>query len=103
MILLGNFLLAIGNLLGAVISIFIFLFIARAVLSWVNPDPTNVIVQFINNSTDPILVRVRGRIPAIGVFDLSVLVVILVLYFLDTFLVNSIISYGRKMLAAVGV
>lgn len=98
MLLFGYFLKAVAQLLGAVIGIFIFLFIARAILSWVSPDPRNPIVQFINNTTEPILSRVRSKIPPLGMFDLSVLVVILVLYFLDNFLVGSIRAYGELFL-----
>lgn len=95
MVLIANFLAAVGNLLGALISIFIFLFIARAVLSWVSPDPRNPIVQFIYNATEPVLARVRSKIPPLGMFDLSVLLVILLLYFLSTFLVQSILDYAH--------
>ena len=100
MILLGHFLNAVGGLLGAVINIFVFLFIARAILSWVSPDPYNPIVQFINNTTEPILSRVRAKIPPMGMLDLSVIVVILLLYFLNTFLVGAITDYAKQCLIA---
>ena len=95
-IILGNFFVAIGTLLGGVINIFIFLMIARAVISWVSPDPRNMLVQFIYGATEPILSRVRGKIPPIGMLDLSVIVVILGLYFLDNFLVETILQFGHK-------
>ena len=65
--------------------------IIRALLSWVNPDPYNPIVQFLNNITEPVLYRVRQLIPisSIGI-DFSPLIVILIIIFLQSFLVNSI-------------
>ena len=65
--------------------------IIRALLSWVNPDPYNPIVQFLNSITEPVLYRVRQLIPmsSIGI-DFSPIVVILVIIFLQSFLVSSI-------------
>jgi len=63
----------------------------RALLSWVNPDPYNQIVRFIHYVTEPVLYRVRALIPInFGGMDFSPIVVILGIYFLDTFLVNSL-------------
>ena len=65
--------------------------IIRALLSWVNPDPYNPIVQFLNSITEPVLYRVRQLIPmsSIGI-DFSPIVVILIIIFLQSFLINSI-------------
>ncbi|MCC6221428.1 MAG: YggT family protein [Deltaproteobacteria bacterium] len=98
MILFGNFLNAMAEILSILISFFIFLFVARAVLSWVNPDPRNVIVQFISNTTDPILARIRSKIPPLGMLDLSVFVAILLLIFIDKFVVASMKLYAMELL-----
>ena len=79
MIILGYFLNAVGTVLGTVITILMWLFIAHAVLSWVSPDPRNPIVNFIYSATNPMLSRVRSKIKPIGMFDLSVIIVLLVL------------------------
>ncbi len=100
MIVLGYFLLAVAQLLDAVLWFVIFLMFARAILSWVSPDPYNPIVQFINSSTEPILEPVRRRIPPLGMFDVSLMIVILVLYFLQTFLVGVLGTYASQMLRA---
>ena len=94
MILLANLLIGIAQLLSSLISIFIILFVARAILSWVSPDPYNPIVRFINNCTEPILYRVRRKMPPLGMFDLSVIVVILVLYFVQIVVCQSLLDYG---------
>lgn len=102
MILLGRFLLAVGYTLEAVLNVFVFLLIARAVLSWVSPDPNNPIVQFINLSTEPLLAKIRAKIPPLGMLDLSVMVAILSVYFLKIFLAGSILDYGTRILISAG-
>ncbi|MCC6933749.1 MAG: YggT family protein [Deltaproteobacteria bacterium] len=97
MILIANLLIGIAQLLSSLITIFIILFIARAILSWVSPDPYNPIVRFINNCTDPILYRVRQKMPPLGMFDLSVLVVILLLYFAQMVICQSLLEYGEVL------
>ena len=64
--------------------------IIRAVISWVNPDPYNPIVQFLYRSTEPVLQPVRRAVPIGWGIDFSPLVVILAIMFLDQFLVASL-------------
>ena len=65
--------------------------IARAVISWVSPDPYNPIVQFLYRATDPVLEPIRRMLPGGGFgIDFSPLIVILAIYFLDEFLVRSL-------------
>ena len=94
MIVLGHFLIALAGLLKGILSIFYFLFIIRFILSWVNPDPGNMLVQFLYGVTEPILVQIRKRIPPIGMFDLSIVVVLLLLFFIQEFLVATLADYG---------
>ncbi|MCB0325605.1 MAG: YggT family protein [Bdellovibrionales bacterium] len=103
MILLGRLLIAVAGILNSVIFIFYCLLLAHVVLSWVSPDPRNPIVQFIYSATEPVLARVRGRMPSFGMFDLSPILVFLALYFLDAFLVNSMADYGHYFLMNAGV
>ena len=65
--------------------------VARAVLSWVNPDPFNPIVRFLYRVTEPVLRPIRRRLPTMGMgLDLSPMLVILAIYFLQAFLVESL-------------
>ena len=91
MFILGNFLSATAQILKIILELYMWVIIIRALLSWVNPDPYNPIVQFLNSITEPVLYRVRQLIPmsSIGI-DFSPIVVILVIIFLQSFLVNSI-------------
>ncbi len=64
--------------------------IARAVLSWVSPDPNNPIVRIIYQFSEPLLYPVRRRVPYMGGVDLSPILVLLAVMFLDNFLVPSL-------------
>ena len=63
MFVLANFLFAAASVLGMVITLYIYVIIARAIISWVNPDPYNPIVRFLYNATEPVLYRVRRTFP----------------------------------------
>jgi YggT family protein len=87
----GNVLLALANLVHLVLLAYMWIIIARAILSWVNPDPFNPIVRFLYRVTEPVLRPIRDRLPTLSMgIDLSPMVVILAIYFLDTFLVYSL-------------
>ena len=88
---LSLFLHALAQVLNIVFTMYMWIIIIRALLSWVNPDPNNPIVQFLYSITEPVLYRVRKAIPMPGMgLDLSPIIVILALIFLQTFLVGSL-------------
>ncbi len=94
----GNLLLALANILHIALNIYMWVIIARAILSWVNPDPYNPIVRFIYNITEPVLHAVRSRIPVnLGGIDFTPMIVLLAIVFLDNFLVSSLISMAHRM------
>ena len=101
MIALGNLMIAVAGILHSVFFIFYILLLAHVVLSWVSPDPRNPIVSFIYQATEPILSKVRNKIPPLGMLDVSPIVVFLVLYFLDAFLVSSLNDYGMSFKRAL--
>ncbi len=99
MFIIGYLLMAIARVLDFVLLFFMILIIARAVLSWVSPDPYNPIVRFIHNVTEPILYRVRKTLPLVfGGIDFSPIIVFLVIMFLRDFAVNSLIGLSRALL-----
>ncbi len=64
------------------ISIFLYAVIIRAILSWfagMNMG-NNPILSLLNSITEPVLAPVRKVLPPVGMFDLSAMVVILILY-----------------------
>lgn len=91
MFVLANFLLATASVLQLVLSLYMWIVIARALVSWVNADRYNPIVRFLENATDPLLYRVRRALPfQTGGIDFSPLIVLLGIYFLQAFLVESL-------------
>ncbi|MBF0211095.1 MAG: YggT family protein [Desulfamplus sp.] len=91
MFVLGNFLKAVAIVLDYILSIFMWIIIARAVLSWVNPDPYNNIVRFIHNTTEPLLYQIRRRMPFdFGGIDVSPIIAMLGIIFLQNFLVGTL-------------
>jgi YggT family protein len=63
MFILGNLLAALASVIGLVLNLYMWIIIARAVISWVNPDPYNPIVRFLYSITDPVLLAIRRRLP----------------------------------------
>ncbi|WP_448874871.1 YggT family protein [Desulfobulbus propionicus] len=90
MFMLGNFLLAIAKLINFVLSAYVWIVIARAVITWVNADPYNPVVRFLRQVTDPILMRIRRYVPIMGGLDLSPMILILIIIFLQSFLVPTL-------------
>lgn len=97
LIILGNILGGIAFVLNMVLQIAIILVIVSAVISWVNPDPYNPIVRFLRESTEPMLLPIRRKIPPLqGRFDLSPLILLFALYFLQVALVGSLQDLSVK-------
>ncbi|MGD9151038.1 MAG: YggT family protein, partial [Desulfobacterales bacterium] len=91
MFVFRNLLVATATVVDYVLVFFMIITIARAVLSWVSPDPYNPIVRFIHNVTEPVLIQIRKRLPMMyGGIDFSPIIVILIIIFLRIFVVNSL-------------
>lgn len=91
MFFVGNFMGAVAHILAVVLRLYIWLIIIRALVSWVQPDPRNPIVQFLIRVTEPVLAPIRRRLPTTGIgIDFSPMIVILTIYFLQGFLVASL-------------
>jgi YggT family protein len=97
MFVLANLLNAVAYLLDILLTIYMYIIIARAVISWVNPDPYNPIVRFLHQVTDPVLYRVRRVLPPMGAIDLSPLVVLLAIIFLQRFLISSLFDLVHRL------
>ena len=96
--ILGNLLQATAQILNIVLQLYMWIIIVRALLSWVNPDPYNPIVQFLNSITEPVLYRVRQLIPMSGMgIDFSPIIVILAIVFLQSFVVQSLGTLAMRL------
>lgn len=98
MLILSNFFMAVAIVLDYALNIYLWIVIASAVLSWVNPDPYNPIVRFLRKATEPVFYQIRKHLPVtFGGMDMSPIVVFLVIIFLQNFLVKSLIGLSRSM------
>ena len=81
---IGNtFILTIIKFVIFMLQIYMYIMIARALISWVNPDPYNPIVQFLRMATDPVLRFIRRYVPPIGgALDLTPMIVVFAIYFI---------------------
>jgi YggT family protein len=91
MFVLGNFVDAIAEVLRIVLTIYMWIVIISALISWVNPDPYNPIVRFLFSVTEPVFATVRRLLPFpyMGI-DFSPLIVLLIIIFLQQFLVTTL-------------
>jgi len=98
MFIFSNFLTALAVVVDYALVIYMWIVIARAVLSWVSPDPYNPIVRFIHNLTEPVLYQIRKRVPVIfGGIDLSPIIVFLAIIFLRKFVVSSLYGLAQSL------
>lgn len=93
----GNLILAMAQVINLGLTIYMWIVIIRALISWVSPDPYNPIVRFLYRLTEPVLWRVRRILP-IGGFgiDFSPLIVILVIYVLKLFVVRTLVQLAYR-------
>jgi len=103
MFVFANFLSAAAQILNIALTLYLWLIIIRALLSWVNPDPYNPVVRFLYQATEPVLYRVRRIIPYLGGIDLSPIIVILVIYFVKAFLVTTLLEIAFKLKTGGGI
>lgn len=97
MFVAGNVLQAIAVILDYVLWLYMWVIIARALISWVNPDPWNPIVQFLQRVTEPVLYPIRRRMGFAMGIDLSPIIALLVIVFLQVALVQSLKDLAFRM------
>ncbi|MFH1457818.1 MAG: YggT family protein [Candidatus Omnitrophota bacterium] len=99
MFVLSNLLMAAGHVLDVLLTILYWLILIRALLSWVNPDPYNPIVQFLYKATEPILHPIRRILPSNFRFgiDISPIIAFLAIMFLKSFLVRSLFDLAARL------
>lgn len=87
-----------ATLLDLALQAYMWIIVARALISWVSPDPSNPIVRFLYRVTEPVLRPVRDRLPIRGIgLDLSPMIVILAIYVLDWLVVSSLHSFAWSL------
>ncbi len=98
MFVFGNIIVGFATVLEVVLRIYMWVIIIRVLISWVNPDPDNTIVQVLTRVTEPALRPIRKRVPPYKVgIDFSPLIAVLIIMFLQYALVDTLIRIGRSM------
>jgi YggT family protein len=97
MFVFSNFLMAAAHILDIALTIYMWIIIIAALITWVNPDPYNPIVRFLYKATEPVLRPIRRRLNlGIGI-DISPIIVILIIIFLQSFLIKTLVETARKL------
>ena len=96
MFVFTNLLQAIASVIDTVLSLYFWVVIISALLSWVNPDPYNPLVRILRNLTEPVFYRIRKWLPFtyISGIDFSPVVVLLSIQFIKIFLVRTLFELG---------
>jgi len=98
MFVIANLIGALAGVLNTALTIYMWIVIISALLSWVNPDPYNPIVRFLRSVTEPIFTYVRRILPFPPMaLDISPLIVILAIIFLQMFLVNTLSQVAARL------
>lgn len=97
MFVAGNVLQGLARVLEVVLTLYMWIIIARALVSWVNPDPWNPIVQFLERATEPVLAPIRRRVGLQMGIDLSPFLAILIIVFLQYAVVASLYEVAAQL------
>lgn len=99
MFAISNLLIALAKILDIGLNVFYWLIIIRALISWVNPDPLNPIVQFLYKATEPVLYPIRKLLPLDFRFgiDISPIIAFLIIVFLRSFLVKTLMDLAVRL------
>jgi YggT family protein len=97
MFVVGNTLHGFAVVVEYILWLYMWVIIARALISWVNPDPWNPIVQFLDRVTEPVLAPIRRLMGWRMGIDLSPLIAILIIYFLQIALVQTLKEMAVRM------
>lgn len=97
MFIFGNFFTALAIIVDFVLTLYMWIIVIRALISWVNPDPYNPIVIFLYKITEPVLYPIR-RYFRLGMIDISPIIVIIIIIFLQNFLVPTLKRFALQLM-----
>lgn len=103
MFIIANLLLALARISDILLTVYMWIIIISALISWVNPDPYNPIVKFLRSITEPVLRPVRRRMGISMGIDFSPMVIILIILFIKYFLINSLIEFAYKLKGGIAL
>lgn len=100
MILFANFLLAASRIIHIALMIYIWIIVGRVIFSWIRIPSLYQVAVILYRLTEPVLRPVRKFVPPsrMGGLDISPMLVILFLWFVDMFVVRSMTLYAYQIL-----
>ena len=97
MFVFGDLLITIARVVDMLLEVYKWVVIVAALISWVSPDPYNPIVRLLYSVTEPVFRPIRRLIGhRLGPIDISPIIVILAIIFIQSFLVRTLIKVGYK-------
>jgi YggT family protein len=98
MFVFGNLFSSIASILNLLLDLYFWVILARAILSWIKPDPYNPIVRTICRLVDPLTYKISRIIPTrIGMVDVAPFILMLLIIFVQKFLVATLFDIGARM------
>lgn len=98
MFVFGNFMTSIAHILDILLEAYLWIIIARAVLSWFRLSPYNPVVRAIYRLVDPVTYRISRIFPTrIGMFDMAPFILIILIIFIQRFLIKTLFDIGVRM------
>lgn len=95
---MGNVVLGLAEVVDSLLTLYQWIVIIRAVLSWVNPDPRNPIVRALSALTDPVFFWLHRRVRLyFGGLDFAPLVVLVTILFLKYALVRNLFVLAKNL------
>jgi YggT family protein len=95
---MDNIIIGIARVLEIILEIYMWVIIIRALISWVNPDPYNPIVQVLTKMTEPVLRPIRKLVPPYKVgIDFSPLIAVLIIIFLQYALIRNLYRLAARL------
>lgn len=97
--LLGNTLGAIAMVLSGLLNVYFWVVVIAAVITWVRPDPYNIIVRTLRQLTEPVFYRVRKWLPFTYTngLDFSPIVVLAAIEIINLGLVRTLANYASQL------
>ena len=91
--------MAVATILSHIITVYTWIVVISALISFVRPDPYNPIVRILYGLTHPVFYWLSKKFPFLRIsgIDLSPLVLILALQFINTALVSSLYDFAFRM------
>ena len=96
MFVLSNLITALAQVVDVIVTMLYWLILIRALVSWVNPDPFNPIVEFLRRSTEPILMPIRRLLPMTAI-DISPIIAVVAIIFMKQFLVKTLYDLAYRL------